>query len=817
MYGFSRQRRPFSATLVVCAVVVCGCASWQIPRIDPSGERFFVPANAPVDPVGPVYREFPGPATVCDREQLVLHPLVSVAPVGSEVVLLAGVVDPDQYLRTNQRIEWSLDPSGAGFFVDLNRKTWADRLVLDANRPQKIDNHYAIGSTSREYLRLTRGTPTPADDVTVQRGQAWITVSSAVEGTSYVTAMSPCVYGWEARKQTAVIHWIDAQWSFPPPAINPAGTRHTFTTTVLRQTDQSPCAGWIVRYEIADGPPAGFAPEGAQAIEVPTNASGQACAEIFQQQPTPGTNRVSIQIIRPANFNGGHGQALVIGRGGTLKTWSAPGLTIRKTGPAVASLGATVTYGIDVSNPGDLPAEDVLVSEAIPQGLTLISSNPPGQAAGGSLRWSLGRLAPAETRHMEVNYRVERQGTITNCAEVSAQGGLKGRECVTTTVSAASIDVKILGPTQAALGSEVTFEIEVTNRSPVPVSGLLIKDRFDAGLKHAEAESPIERDLAVRLAPGQSERIGVAFRVVQPGPQCQTVEIRDRSGVLATARACVTGVESGQPAAKPAPSEKPSPGPVPGPTPGASKPPAAPATVTLKVNGPTARTVGETAEFAMEVTNTGSKELKDLKLVSQLDPTFDPSFATAGYKFEGADMVWAIASLPAGNTNKYQLHARCVNPAPQACHRVQVTTAQGVAAEQRACLEIRAVPGAAPPSLSLTIEDRRDPITVGKELTYDIEVFNNGPQPDGNTVVLVSVPPEMVPVRLQTVGPTGYTVEGQTVRFNPVPRIEPGKSIVYRVRVLAKLPGVVFLRAQLTSQGLKQPLLAEQKTQVNPK
>lgn len=798
--------------LALCAVAVVGCAACGVPRIDPSGQRIFLPAAGAA-----VYRDAAGPPLAVDAASLVLHPMVSVAPVGSEVVLLAGVVGPDHYLLTNQRIEWILDPSGVGYFIDLNRRTWADLLVLDGTRPTKVDNTYAIGSTSRQYLRLTRGTVDPADDVMVLRGQAWITVSSSTEGTSYVTAMSPCVDGWETRKRTAIIHWIDAQWTFPPPAINPAGTRHTLTTTVMRQSDQTPCVGWLVRYEIADGPPAGFAPGGAKMVEVPTNSAGQASAEIFQTQPVPGTNRIQIQIIRPASFDGGRGKPLVLGSGSTLKTWSAPSLSIRTTGPAVASVGSTVVYGIDVSNPGDLPADDVLVVDALPQGLSLLSSSPPGQTVGGSVQWSLGRLTPSETRHLELHCRVERQGSFANCAEVTARGGLKARDCVTTTVTVGSVDVKITGPDRAEVGSEAIFEITITNRGQVPLSGLLIKDRFDPGLKHAEAESPIERDLPGTLAPGQSQRIGVAFRVTKTGSLCQTVEVSDRGGVLGSARACVNGIERGAVPAPPKAETKPGPTPQPKAAPTPEKPPVPPAAVSVKVSGPAARTVGETAEFTIELINSGIQEVKNLKVVSQLDDALDPTMATAGYRFEGNDMAWPVDKLAAGQSAKFQLHARCLGATPKACHRVRVEAAQGTVTEGQACLEIRQAPTAAPTGLSLTVQDRRDPVNVGSELTYDIEVFNNGQQTDRDVVVVVSLPPEYSVVPLQTTGPTGYVVEGQTVRFHAVPEIGPGKSLAYRVRVRAKQPGVVFLRAQVSSRNLSKPILGEQKTEINPK
>ena len=112
---------------------------------------------------------------------------------------------------------------------------------------------------------------------------------------------APGIEAWDRRQQSALIHWVDAQWQFPPPAITPVGGRSTLTTLVTRQSDGAPLPGWVVRYEIAGGPAAGFAPDGSTTVEVLTSATGEAPAEIFQQQPVPGSNVVNIQILRPAD------------------------------------------------------------------------------------------------------------------------------------------------------------------------------------------------------------------------------------------------------------------------------------------------------------------------------------------------------------------------------------------------------------------------------------------------------------------------------------------------------------------------------------
>ena len=195
-------------------------------------------------------------------------------PVGSEVIVVAGVLGPDGYLRTNRRLEWSIAPGSVGQFVAVEPGGFINPFLGDFTFPRIVNATTAIGDTSRSNVLLNRGTPTPEDDRYVRRGQGWVSLTSPLEGTSYVNVVAPEVYNWDARRKTATIHWVDAVAQYPPPAINPAGTKHVFTTTVTRSSNQSPCENWIVRYEIVDGPPAGFSPTCAPSAEVRTNSAG---------------------------------------------------------------------------------------------------------------------------------------------------------------------------------------------------------------------------------------------------------------------------------------------------------------------------------------------------------------------------------------------------------------------------------------------------------------------------------------------------------------------------------------------------------------
>ena len=798
--------------VLLCWIVVSGCTYSQVPRIDPTGQHLFVQQPA----VTPVAATTASRAWPEDDVAVQLSPHRMVAPIGSEVVLLAGVRGGDGYLRTNRRLEWSVAPGSVGQFVAIEENGFVDWLVGDFTRPRKITNTFAIGSTSRRTERVGLKVQNPAESVVSLRGQGWITITSPIEGTSHVMVYAPDVVFCSARVQSALIHWIDAQFGFPPPAIHPAGSRRMVTTTVLRQSNQCPQAGWIVRYEIAGGPPAGFAPSGAPTVEVPTNAAGQASAEIFQQQPTHGTNQIRIQVIRPAELGGSAGERLVVGNGSTLQTWTAAALTVCTTGPATAAVGATLTYRTEVSNAGDLPAREVVASNDVPDGLAFVSATPTPTVNGKRLEWRLGDLGARQRQVLQVSVRAVQPGGVANCTEVVAAGGIRANHCATTTILSPTIDVKVTGPEQAAVGDQVTFQILVTNRSQVAAAGLIIKDRFGDGLEHAVARSPIERTLG-DLAAGQSRRVDITFRATRAGQICHTVEIVGSEGVRASSQGCVT-VKGTAGAPPPRASE-----------PVVVQPPVTPTTpasaLAVKKSGPRQATVGQIVDFVSEITNISPQTLTNVRVSEDCDAALTPKNATEGYQVEGNSLAWTIPSLPPGTTAQIKIQYQCQKAGAQVCNHVAATVSGGGRAEDQVCLEIlgSAVPTPAKieaksDSLALAVTDLQNPVTAGDGVTYLVRVTNKAAAPDGQVTVTVTVPTGTVVDRLKTSGAaaTTYTSDGKNIKFTPVAELRAGETLTYRIRLQTSQPGQIRMRAEATSRSQSQPVSIEKTTDVNP-
>lgn len=510
-------------------------------NIDPSGQRILVPQTG--EPAGP-YVEVPARIGPGDCSEFSLTPIETAASVGTEVILVAGVRGQDQYMVTNKRVEWTLAETGVGYFVDFNRAGIMDYLVGDFTRPRKVTDRFVITSTTRNYLRLTRGTVTPTDDVLIRPGQAWVSVTSAVEGTSLINVYVPCVYGWDRRIQTATIHWVDAQWILPAPAIVPAGSRHKLVTTVTRQRDGSPCSGWKVRYEILDGAAAAFSADNSGTAEVAVDSAGQAAAEIYQIQPSTGVTRIAVQIVRPGDAPGASGRQLTVGSGTAIVTWSGAQLNVRVSGPSTAAPGAQ-SFRIEANNSGSLPADAVSVNVTLPAGVTYRSGNPAPSVSGNTVSWQVGRLNSGETRYFDLGVDIAAAGSYSICAAAQGSGGVTARHCAAVTVGAPQVTIQIRGPDQAVVGQDVNFIIDITNRGQAAVSGLLVRDTFDVGLQHSVSQGAVERDFPGAILPGETKSIGVTFRVVQPGRWCHTVQITGPGGIAASQQACLQATAAG--------------------------------------------------------------------------------------------------------------------------------------------------------------------------------------------------------------------------------------------------------------------------------
>jgi len=116
-----------------------------------------------------------------------------------------------------------------------------------------------------------------------------------------------------------------------------------------------------------------------------------------------------------------------------LEIAARPQLTVRKSGPAVARKGSSVTYRIKVTNSSATKATNVVITDTPPSSM-LIGGTPTGATrTGRTLSWAIGDLAAHTSRTVTVTMgmRMTASGTPCNIAGATASnaGSARGKAC----------------------------------------------------------------------------------------------------------------------------------------------------------------------------------------------------------------------------------------------------------------------------------------------------------------------------------------------------------------------------------------------------
>jgi uncharacterized repeat protein (TIGR01451 family) len=88
--------------------------------------------------------------------------------------------------------------------------------------------------------------------------------------------------------------------------------------------------------------------------------------------------------------------------------------------PDIVLIGQTVTYTLSVTNSGPDTAEDIIVTDTLPDGVTFVSASPGCSNASGTVSCNLGSLASGASDSITIVVTANTAGVLTNSAVVDA-------------------------------------------------------------------------------------------------------------------------------------------------------------------------------------------------------------------------------------------------------------------------------------------------------------------------------------------------------------------------------------------------------------
>ncbi len=731
--------------------------------------------------------------------EIIMTPHRIVAPVGAEVVVLAGICGGDGYFVKNQPLEWMLSNDSVGQIIEVGGMDHAafNRAVPPSSK--KFDGQYAHGRTGLKPRVISRGTPSPGDDIDVLEGQTWLSLHSASPGTTYLTAVAPEATAWDKRRATTIIHWVDGLWAIPSPVVTKSGTVQPLTTKISRTSDGSGIAGWKVRYTIVGGTPAEFVPTGSQSAEIESQSDGLATVQVRQQagKIEPGTTQIRVDVVRPPVAGE---QELVVESGLTGITWSSPALTLRAIGPRAAGISEPYNYRVEVSNPGDQVARDVVVStEDLGQGVEFVSSDPKPSVYGNRYEWRLGDLQPGlQPLPINIQLRSPERGIKRACFRVASQSdSLETEACAETEVAAPCLGVRLDGPTTARVGDEFRFDIDVVNQCDEALENVRVSVQYDAGLNALQLGNPIEANIGT-LRFGEKKSLPLTFRATRDGVQCFVMNVVADGGHTASGRRCieVANVVTGQ--------------------------------LGLRLTGPQLVTTGQTVETTATITNTGTIPLESVTVTNRFSPSLRPVQSSTQYRGEwlGEDLAIFVGSLNPGQSANVTVQYKAMEDDPQAITRFSVSTPSGAQAQEEMPIRIDgpgdssrpqdpqsgnpggiAVPSDPRGGLAVKVEPLQNEI-VGDGRTasrVNLSVTNNRQTFDQNVQIMIIVPPGLRLIDLRTdegVRPN-VTVSPDNTRYllETQREMRPASTYNFVADVVGVQPGQATIEIEATSDN----------------
>lgn len=446
-----------------------------------------------------------------------------------------------------------------------------------------------------------------------------------------------------------------------------------------------------------------------------------------------------------------------------------PAVSIEWIGPAAAKLGQPADYTVVVRSACNVPLQQVSVRVRLPQGVEIKSTEPKAAQGENVLMWDLGTLMPQQDRHLQVRMIPNAKGDVPCHAWVT----FTGSSSMTVRVREPKLLLKTTAPEKALVGDVATFTLTVSNPGDHPAEKVKIQVNLSEGLESSKGNK-MEFEIG-NLAAGETRSAQVICATRAGGEQrCDATAMAD-GGLTASDGASVM----------------------------VSMP-----RLNLEVVGPKMRYLDRKATYTFKISNPGDAPASNVAIVDVIPAGF--KFVSAGeggrYDFETRSVSWFVGEIAPGEVKEVKLEVLAVNLGEHR-HRVAAQASRGLRVENDEM--VTKVEGLS--AILVEVVDTEDPVEVGSETAYEIRVTNTGSKTETDIRLECQYPVDKLQFRGAN-GPTQHTVEGNTIRFEPIPRLAPRAEVVYRVNMQMLGMGVAIFNARITTSGIPEGVIKQEST-----
>jgi len=506
-------------------------------------------------------------------------------------------------------------------------------------------------------------------------------------------------------------------------------------------------------------------------------------------------------------------------------TLQSADLELSKTvSPTSAAAGQQVDFTINVVNLGPGNATGAAVKDVIPAGYTLIpgsvSNGGVYQTAAAALQWSDLSLPAGSNINLTFSAIVNPSGNYLNTAQVTASD-LPDPDSTPNNNSATEDDqdnaeIIFIGPsadlslvknvvagnTSPIVGSQISFELIITNSGPNNAAGVQVTDLLPSGYQYLNYSSSAGLYNSTTgiwnvgtVDNGVSESLILDVRVLPTGDYLNIAQVTASN--LPDPDSTPNNDDGDQ-------SEDDEDNAVTTPIPASAD-----LSLTKSVSS-TAPMVGSVVTFTIITTNSGPQDAS-LVTVTDLLPsgyTFSSFNATSG-TYDSTTGLWSLDILKNSESETLQISA-VVNPTGNYTNKAEITSSDtsdpdstpnnGITTEDDYD-SAATTPILQSSDLSLTKTVNNPTPLVGSMVTFEVVVTNNGPQ-------------DTAGVTVTDILPDGYTYSNfavSTGTYNPVTglwnvgNLINGKSETLQITAVVNAAGNYTNSAEITSSTTADP------------
>ena len=445
-------------------------------------------------------------------------------------------------------------------------------------------------------------------------------------------------------------------------------------------------------------------------------------------------------------------------------------VVVEKIAPKEIQVDREAKFAVKVKNVGSAPVRNLVLRDVLPVGARFVAADVASVVpnARGEFAWPPFDLAPCSEKTFEYRIIPTQEGELGSVATLSfaAEASCRVR-CVRP-----ALEVEVVAPQEATLGSNIDLNVVVANVGTGAATNVALLETIPDGLRHPSG-SVLDHALGT-LAPGEKKRVPLTLQCVAPGTTVNNLVVTAdgdlRKEIQTEIKVLAPKLE-------------------------------------LSIDGADAPYLERQTTYRLKAANVGDATAKDVKLVAEIPAgtTFVSANNLGVYKAETRSVYWDLAELPAGAAGEIEL---TLTPTKIGAARLTFggTGPLGLTAQVVKEVEIDGLP-----ALSYAVKTSPNPVEIGQEIVYEIQLANRGTKAATNATLQIAAPEALKIVSVE--GPTRYSQQNGAFVFDVVREIPAKSAVTYKVKAVCEAVGDCRVRFQLSSDDLE-PLVKEENVRV---